>query len=93
VAPHGRAAYGRAVGFGKQHGDMALPGDAWEYWSVDLPDGGVLAVMGAGPCHAQTAFARMLPDGSWFHAPTAPEAVATAAGVDLEQGRALFLAG
>jgi hypothetical protein len=81
------------VGFGEQDKGMALPGDAWEYWSVDLPDGGVLAVMGAGPCHAQTAFARILPDGSWFHAATAPEAVATAVGVDLAQGRELFLAG
>lgn len=73
--------------------DIALPGDAYEYWPVTLPDGGVLAVMGSGPCHAQTAYARVLPDGRWFHAPTAPEAVATAAGVDLSAGRKLFLAG
>jgi hypothetical protein len=79
--------------WGAQHKDMALPGDAYELWPVRLPDGGVLAVMNAGPCHSQTAFARVLPDGRWFHAPTAPEAIATAAGVDLSAGRELFLAG
>lgn len=79
--------------WGVQNKDMVLPGDAYELWPVRLPDGGVLAVMGAGPCHAQTAFARVLPDGRWFHAPTAPEAIATAAGVDLSAGRDLFLAG
>ena len=70
-----------------------LPGDAFEYWPVGLPDGHTVTVMGAGPCHALTAYARLLPDGAWFHAPTPPEAVATAAGVPLERGRALFLAG
>jgi hypothetical protein len=70
--------------------DPELPGDAWPYWPVALPDGRAVTVMGAGPCHAQSAFARLLPDGSWFHAATPPEAVATAAGVDVEQGRALF---
>jgi hypothetical protein len=73
--------------------DINLPGDAFEFWPIALPDGGLLTVMGAGPCHAQTAYARVLPDGRWFHAPTAPEAIATAAGVDLSAGRALFLAG
>jgi hypothetical protein len=70
-----------------------LPGDAFEYWPVGLPDGRAVTVMGAGPCHALTAYARLLPDGAWFRAPTPPEAVATAAGVPLDRGRELFLAG
>jgi hypothetical protein len=70
--------------------DPDLPGDAWPYWAVALPDGREVTVMGAGPCHEQIAFARLLPDGAWFHAATPPEAVATAAGVDVDQGRVLF---